>query len=134
MGLRLLRKMGLFRKKDKNRRDGSGPSAGADTYLSYGSAARRNESLAPPGGRPARGLLVLPPPVLERIFWRVCPHARDESYEKCEDSSTEDACMLCDTRDLAHCVKVCRAWRVPAQRVLWVFSTTYPEKKLDSGG
>jgi hypothetical protein len=53
----------------------------------------------------------LPDAVLRRIFALVCPHAEDESYESCELSAKEDACMLCDLRDLSCCVRVCRRWR-----------------------
>ncbi|PBP23362.1 F-box domain-containing protein [Diplocarpon rosae] len=56
--------------------------------------------------------------VLERIFSFVCPHARDETYESCEDSAVEDTCMLCDLRDLAHCAQVSRKWRAAAINVL----------------
>ncbi len=60
----------------------------------------------------------LPAPILERIFGFVCPHTRDESYETCEQSSIEDACMLCDLRDLAHCVQVNRRWKREARKLL----------------
>ncbi|KAK0739794.1 hypothetical protein B0T21DRAFT_449874 [Apiosordaria backusii] len=56
----------------------------------------------------------LPEGVLRKIFGFVCPHARDESYESFEASSLaggEERCMLCDMRDLAHCVAVNRRWR-----------------------
>lgn len=66
----------------------------------------------------ASALLKLPPPILERIFAFVCPQSTDESYETCEQSSIEDACMLCDLRDLAHCVAVCKAWRASALKLL----------------
>jgi hypothetical protein len=56
-------------------------------------------------------LASLPLPILERIFAFVCPHTLDESYETCEQSALDDACMLCDLRDLAHCVATCRRWR-----------------------
>lgn len=68
--------------------------------------------------RSARLLETLPPTVLHRIFAFVCPHSQDESYETCEESSIEDACMLCDMRDLAHCVAVCKHWRKEALRLL----------------
>ena len=57
--------------------------------------------------------------VLARIFAFVCPHSQDRTYEKCEDSSFGE-CMLCDMRDLAHCVQVCRRWRPVAEQVLCV--------------
>lgn len=55
--------------------------------------------------------LELPAPILQRVFAFACPHSRDESYETCEQSAIEDACMLCDLRDLAHAGIVCKAWR-----------------------
>lgn len=60
----------------------------------------------------------LPAPVLERIFGFVCPHSQDGTYESCEQSAIEDACMLCDMRDLAHCTRVSRRWRKLAANVL----------------
>lgn len=66
-------------------------------------------------GRPTRGssqlLATFPRNVLERIFAFVCPHSRDESYETCEQSAVDNACMLCDLRDLAHAGQVCKKWR-----------------------
>ncbi|KAK0626591.1 hypothetical protein B0T14DRAFT_422732 [Immersiella caudata] len=61
----------------------------------------------------------LPPQVLRRIFVFVCPHSQDESYDTCEESAIEDACMLCDLRDLAHCVGVSKIWRKEARAVLY---------------
>jgi len=120
--------MGLFKKRDKRKDGGAGRKNGRDDGSQYGPSGyagssgafdpRGGRSLPPASGRPARGLVELPDGVLERIFALVCPHARDESYERCEDSSIEDACMLCDLRDLSFCVKVCRRWRLPASRVL----------------
>lgn len=60
----------------------------------------------------------LSPDLLERVFRLVCPHSCDDTYEACEDSAVEDACMLCDQRDLAHCARVSRAWRKTAVGVL----------------
>ncbi|RDW71475.1 hypothetical protein BP6252_08038 [Coleophoma cylindrospora] len=61
----------------------------------------------------------LPPKVVERIFSFVCPHTQDESYESCEQSALEDACMLCDLRDLSHCAQVSRKWRKLAANVMY---------------
>jgi hypothetical protein len=60
----------------------------------------------------------LPPKVLEIIFQFLCPHSQDETYETCEQSAIEDACMLCDLRDLAHCALTCRRWRKIAVNIL----------------
>jgi hypothetical protein len=60
----------------------------------------------------------IPAPLLERIFTFVCPHAHDETYETCGESAIEDRCMLCDLRDLAHCVRVSKKWRDAASNVL----------------
>lgn len=124
MKLRLLRKMGLFRKRDKRKDAEKRDVAGDFPHPSFGGGGGgqshfgRQLSRPPASGAPAAGLLQIPDTVLERIFAFVCPHTQDETYEKCEDSSVEDACMLCDLRDLARCVKVCRRWRRPAARVL----------------
>ncbi|KAL4923363.1 F-box domain protein [Aspergillus undulatus] len=61
----------------------------------------------------------LPPPVLARIFSFVCPHAVDSSYDTSEESMTQDGCMLCDMRDLAHCAVVCRRWYPVARSLLY---------------
>ena len=55
--------------------------------------------------------------ILERIFVFVCPHAQDDMYTTCEEA-TADGCMLCDTRDLAHCSMVCKSWSAEALRLL----------------
>ncbi|RQM08592.1 hypothetical protein DH86_00000317, partial [Scytalidium sp. 3C] len=62
----------------------------------------------------------LPPAILQRIFTFVCPHAVDQSYESCEESAIEDACMLCDLRDLAHCAQVSKLWRKAAISILYL--------------
>ncbi|KAH8888878.1 hypothetical protein GQ53DRAFT_783549 [Thozetella sp. PMI_491] len=67
----------------------------------------------------AAALANLPAAILARIFAFVCPHTRDESYETCEQSSIEDACMLCDLRDLAHCVQVTKKWKIEARKLLY---------------
>lgn len=62
---------------------------------------------------------VLPQQVLSRIFFHVCPHALDESYNSSEESITEDGCMLCDMRDLACCALVSKKWSAPARNLLY---------------
>jgi hypothetical protein len=62
--------------------------------------------------------LKLPLAILERIFRYICPHSQDDTYESCEQSAVEDACMLCDLRDLAHCAIACRRWRDIALYIL----------------
>lgn len=71
-----------------------------------------------PNRASAAKLAELPGPVLERIFAFVCPHTQDRTYETQEQSSLEDACMLCDLRDLAHCLQVNRRWKSKAAKVL----------------
>ncbi|PGH09811.1 hypothetical protein GX51_00498 [Blastomyces parvus] len=61
----------------------------------------------------------LPPEVLSRIFSFVCLHVLDDTYNSSEESMTEDGCMLCDMRDLAHCALVCRKWYPPAHHLLY---------------
>lgn len=78
-------------------------------------------SLYSPTRTSAARLAELPPPVLERIFALICPHTQDSTYETQEQSSIDDACMLCDLRDLAHCVQVNRQWKETAVKVLYVF-------------
>lgn len=75
-----------------------------------------SQETPPPGA--AQLIAKLPPPILERVFSYVCPHTQDETYESCEQSAVEDTCMLCDLRDLAHCARVSRRWRVLAANVL----------------
>lgn len=60
----------------------------------------------------------VPAAVLTRIFTYVCPHSMDDSYEKSEESMTEDGCMLCDMRDLACCALVSRKWYWAARGLL----------------
>ena len=68
--------------------------------------------------RSSRPTRPLPAPVLKKIFSFLCPHVEDESYETCERSAVEDACMLCDLRDLAHAAAVCRSWNAVAETLL----------------
>lgn len=130
--------MRFFRKKDKRKdnpfglpglggsekHNGDGkrtPSGSSPQYSGSGGAAAFHAPAAlRPAGTPqsAAKLLSLPPHVLDKIFAFVCPHAVDESYQSCEESGCEDACMLCDLRDLAHCVAVCTKWRAEAIKLL----------------
>ncbi|KAL2191332.1 hypothetical protein L209DRAFT_719869 [Thermothelomyces heterothallicus CBS 203.75] len=73
----------------------------------------------PPTRASAALLARLPAAILERIFVFVCPHSRDETYSTCEQSSVEDTCMLCDLRDLARCVAVCKRWKEEAVKLLY---------------
>lgn len=82
----------------------------SDQHYNY--AAERSRTFAP--------WLELPPQILERVFAFVCPHSCDESYETCERSAVEDACMLCDLRDLAHAGQVCKLWRRSAIQLMYV--------------
>ncbi len=127
MKLRLLGKMKFFsRKRDKRREAGDDAREEGrqqHQYLAFGSGTGQPDFVGNPSQpaatrASARVLLALPDRVLQRVFAAVCPHSRDETYEKCEESSMGDACMLCDLRDLAHCVQVCRRWRSIAPRAL----------------
>ncbi|WEW56220.1 hypothetical protein PRK78_001659 [Emydomyces testavorans] len=73
-----------------------------------------------PSGRPAQDYTKrLPPKLLHEIFAHVCPHSLDDSLASSEESVTEDGCMLCNMRDLAHCALVCRRWYSVAQGLLY---------------
>ena len=124
------RSMKFLRRKDKRkdaksleRSDGNSAQyrsfGGSPQYQSqYGGPSLGHGYTRAPSRASAWLLEQLPDPVLERIFAFVCPHTQDETYETQEQSSVEDACMLCDLRDLAHCVQVSRRWRKAAVRVL----------------
>ncbi|EEA24100.1 hypothetical protein TMatcc_007174 [Talaromyces marneffei ATCC 18224] len=80
----------------------------------------RTSPLSPPYSSPSYDATKqLPPQVLSRIFYYVCPHSLDESYNSSEESITEDGCMLCDMRDLACCALVSKKWCTPAQNLLY---------------
>jgi len=82
----------------------------------YGSSVGHNVYYPPPPRKDCTQKL--PPQVLFRIFGSVCPHALDDSLNSSEESMTEDGCMLCDMRDLAHCALVSRRWYGAAQQLL----------------
>jgi hypothetical protein len=133
--------MKLFRRKDKKKKDpaglldipGGGGGFGGSGYNHQGSRYGRYDDEAgnnfprhggwmPTSHRPtprsAAMVAALPDRVLRCIFGFVCPHTKDESYDTCEQSALDDACMLCDLRDLSHCAKVSRRWRANAVRRL----------------
>lgn len=93
----------------------------------YNHAAERGYVFAP--------WLELPTPILQRVFTFVCPHSCDDSYETCEKSAVEDACMLCDVRDLAHAGLVCKRWRSTAIQLMYnsirIDSVHYCEREID---
>lgn len=110
-----------FRRRNKKDKAGSGgQSSDFVVPIEFRPAGAGTLPLYPPTRNSAYLLAHLPPKVLERIFGFVCPHALDESYDTCESSasSSDSVCMLCDLRDLGHCVQVCRAWRPSAVKVL----------------
>ncbi|KAK4127651.1 hypothetical protein N657DRAFT_704836 [Parathielavia appendiculata] len=102
-------------RSDDSRAFGSSPS-GSYNPRSY---AQSNHFQPRPTRASAAVLAQFPEAIFERIFAFVCPHTRDESYATCEQSSVEDACMLCDLRDLAHCVAICRRWKAEAVKLLY---------------
>ncbi|SPJ74844.1 related to F-box domain protein [Fusarium torulosum] len=111
-----------FRRRNKKDKAGSGgQSSDFVIPIEFRPAGAGTLPLYPPTRNSAYLLAHLPPKVLERIFGFVCPHALDESYDTCEGSasSSNSVCMLCDLRDLGHCVQVCRAWRPSAVKVLY---------------
>ncbi|KAI0379840.1 hypothetical protein F5Y04DRAFT_282315 [Hypomontagnella monticulosa] len=92
--------------------------------LRYNFAAERSRVFAP--------WLELPSPILERVFSFICPHCCDESYETCEQSALDDACMLCDLRDLSHAGQVCKRWRKSAVKlIIRIDSVHYCEREID---
>lgn len=104
---------------DRNRPFGSPPLGSYDDHdpRNYSQSAR----FQPRPTRVSAALLArLPEAAFKSIFAFVCPHSVDESYATCEQSSVEDGCMLCDLRDLARCVAVCRRWRTEAVKLLYV--------------
>ncbi|KAJ4389461.1 hypothetical protein N0V93_006929 [Gnomoniopsis smithogilvyi] len=133
--------MGLMRffkrRKQRNKSEAIGADAFSKNYRQFGGSMPAHPRYYAPGeddynqypfgqlrlGSPTRAsaarLAALPGPVLERIFAFVCPHTQDSTYESQEQSSLEDACMLCDLRDLAYCLMVCKKWRAAGQRVLY---------------
>jgi hypothetical protein len=102
-----------FRRKDKKSKDSNDCLGSADVARHQGPL-----SAFPPTHHSSRLVAHLPSRVLQRIFAFVCPHACDESYETCEDSASDAACMLCDLRDLAHCTRVSKSWRRNAVPVM----------------
>lgn len=132
--------MGLMRffkrRKQRNKSELPGGAAFSKSYRQYGGSMPAQPHYYGPGeedynhyphgqlrlGSPTRAsaakLSAMPGPVLERIFAFVCPHTQDSTYESQEQSSLEDTCMLCDLRDLANCLLVCRKWKAAGQKVL----------------
>ncbi|PHH64952.1 hypothetical protein CDD81_3589 [Ophiocordyceps australis] len=104
-----------FRRKDKKKKSASAPSLPSE-YRPFNTSAAL---VSPPSAASGQLVTNLPPPILRRIFARVCPHACEESYEKCENSVADGGCMLCDLRDLSHCAQACRSWRASAITVLY---------------
>lgn len=61
----------------------------------------------------------LPEEILRLIFSYVCPHASYVGHRSWDDENGDDKdCMLCQTRDLARCIRVCKGWCTPAQNLL----------------
>lgn len=109
-----------FRRKDKDKKKKKSGDLGLDYSSSstYSHYHERTPSLFPPTQRSAALLARLPPSILQRIFGFVSPNSLDDSYETCERSSLDNGCMLCNLRDLSHCIAVCREWRRAALPVL----------------
>ncbi|KAL4914452.1 hypothetical protein BDW62DRAFT_143898 [Aspergillus aurantiobrunneus] len=92
--------------------------ARAGNVASYDHLHIKND-LPPLPGYPVDFTKKLPNPVIARILAFVCPHAADSSYDTSEESMTEDGCMLCDMRDLAHCGLVCKRLYIVARSLLY---------------
>ncbi|CAD6452471.1 9296f058-1431-4cd4-91ed-68d0faa4fff3 [Sclerotinia trifoliorum] len=108
--------MKWFRRKKKSSKELSDKPTLVRSYTNRADRGRYAGPYATPRGS---SITKLPDKLLERIFILVCPHSQDETYETCEQSSLDDCCPLCDTRDLAHCAQVSRRWRNTAVRVLY---------------
>lgn len=118
------------RRKQRNKSEALGAATFSKNYQQFGGSMPAQPRYYNPDddygqyrlGSPTRAsaakLAQLPGPVLERIFAFVCPHTQDSTYETQEQSSIEDACMLCDLRDLAYCLLVCKAWRAAGVKVM----------------
>ncbi|KAI0120222.1 hypothetical protein GGR51DRAFT_496890 [Nemania sp. FL0031] len=106
-----------------------------DKYRLYNPRHDQHYNYAAERGRIFAPWLELPTPILERVFAFVCPHSCDKSYETCEQSAVEDACMLCDLRDLAHAGQVCKRWRRSAINLMYhsirIDSVHYCEREID---
>lgn len=99
----------LFRRRSKSSRHSRNAPGDHDHQNNY----------SPPP--PASGYDVtrkLPREVVAHIFTLVCPHVADASFNSSEESMTEDGCMPCDMRDLAHCALVCKRWYLDAHQLL----------------
>ncbi|KAI0016212.1 hypothetical protein F4780DRAFT_773018 [Xylariomycetidae sp. FL0641] len=106
-----------------------------DKYRMYNPHANNQYNLVAERSNKRAPWLDLPDAVLENIFAFVCPHTCDETYETCEQSAIEDACMLCDLRDLAHAAQVCSIWRQGAIKLMYhsirIDSVHYCEREID---
>lgn len=108
--------MKWFRRKKKSKNLSDKPTL----VRSYTDRATNPTYAAPYATLRRSNITKLPEKLLTRIFIYVCPHSQDETYETCEQSSLDDCCQWCDTRDLAHCARVSKKWRNVTVRVLLV--------------
>ncbi|KAI1102417.1 hypothetical protein F4804DRAFT_267050 [Jackrogersella minutella] len=133
--------MKLFRRSKKPSQQPKPPKKSVqddlerDKYRLYNPQQNNAYNYAPQTGNVFAPWLKLPPPILERVFSFVCPHCCDESYETCEQSALDDACMLCDVRDLSHAGQVCTRWRKSAVKLMYhsirIDSVHYCEREID---
>jgi hypothetical protein len=108
---------------DRSRPFGSPPAGPYGDPRNYAQSA----GFQPRPTRVSAALLArLPEAAFKNIFAFVCPHSLDDTYATCEQSAVEDGCMLCDLRDLARCVAVCRRWRTEAVKLLYVKAHSPP--------
>lgn len=109
--------MGFFSRL--RRRSKSHSRNAAKTYDHLQIKANGYATNVPPVPIPGRDFTkALPQPVIARILAAVCPHTQDDSYDTSEESMTEDGCMLCDMRDLAHAALACKRWALEARKLL----------------
>lgn len=115
--------MGFFSRLRGRSKSSSRTAKVYDLHLQKNDHGSNGSKYVPPVpqlSRPRRDLTQdLPLPVLRRILAAVCPHTQDDSYDTSEESMTEDGCMLCDMRDLAHSALVSRRWAVEARALLY---------------
>merc|ERR1711977_617810 len=113
--------MGLlkhFRSRSNLKKSGDGHQFNEKNNVYYPGVPQVPSQYAVPSGRDFTARL--PEKVITRILEMICPHSMDKSYEPCEDADIPDeACPLCDLRDLTHCAQTRRGWYRAATQLLY---------------